>query len=329
MNTSQLPWPGATLKEVATAGVRRAATGSAGRLLEWAARGLGRALPNARAARWLCYHAGEAIHEHAPGAERVAPLPCGARLIVPLSDYNGRHIYFHGRYEPHVTALIPHLLAPGETALDVGANNGFYTALFARRVGDTGSVHAFECNPTLIHRIARMIVLNGFDARVRLNPVAVSDSAGSARFYVGDHLGTTGLSSLVRKSYLAEERAIGVKTTTLDAYAHEEKLGEIALLKMDIEGAEMAALRGFAHTLAACPPRAILCEISDNRHSLATEGVSFVPGTELIRVLGDYDYAAFRVVPGGLVPYCGEAVVHEDFCFLQRPVLRRYAHLRV
>jgi FkbM family methyltransferase len=328
MGSNHLPWPTATLKEVATAGVRRAAAGDAGRLVEWTARSVGRAFPGARAARWFCFHAGEALRERFPDAERVATLPCGARMILPLADYNGRHLYFHGIYEPHVTALVPRLLEPGETALDVGANNGFYTALFARRAGSKGSVHAFECNPGLIHRIARMIVLNDFDRTVRLNPVAISDREGAARFYVGDHLGTTGLSSLVRKTYLAEERAIGVTTTTLDAYTREKGLGEIALLKMDIESAEMAALRGAAWTLATRPPRAILCEVADNRHSLATDGVEFAPGTELIRTLADYDYAPFRVVPGGLVPYRGEPVAHEEFCFIHRPVLRRYAGLR-
>jgi FkbM family methyltransferase len=328
MSSFQLPWPGATLKEVAAAGVRRAAVGSAGRVLEWTARGIGRAFPGARTAKWLCYHTGEGIRKRDPDAERIAVLPCGARLIVPISDYNGRHLYFHGAYEPHVTALLPYLLEPGEAALDVGANNGFYTALFACRVGNTGSVHAFECNPALIHRIARMIRLNRFEPLVQLNPVAVSDRTGAARFYVGDHLGTTGLSSLVRKTYLAEERAIGVTTTTLDAYAREQRLGEIALLKMDIEGAEMAAMRGFAGTLATCPPHAILCEVADNRYSLPTQTLEFAPGTELIRFLGDYDYAAFRVVPGGVVPYRGEPVAHEEFCFLYRPALRRYARLR-
>lgn len=328
MRSAHRAWPAVTLKEIATAGVRRVAVGPAGAAVEWTARGVGRALPNARAARWLCYHTGDAIRERHPGSERVATLPFGARMILPLDDYNGRHLYFHGLYEPHVTALIPHLIEPGEAALDVGANNGFYTALFACRVGARGAVHAFECNPTLIHRIARMIRLNRFEDRVRLNPVAVSDRAGSARFYVGDYLGTTGLSSLVRKSYLVEERAIGVTTTTLDDYARDQELGEVALMKMDIEGAEMVALRGFAGTLAARPPRAILCEVADNRYSLPTDRVEFALGTDLIRLLDGYDYAAFRVASGGLVPYRGEAVPHDEFCFLHRPALRRFTHLR-
>jgi len=212
MSSFQLPWPGATLKEVATAGVRRAAASSGGPIVEWAARRLGRAFPGARAARWLCFHTGEAIADRLPEAERVAALPCGARLIVPLADDNGRSLYFHGVYEPHVTALLPHLLEPGETALDVGANHGVYTALFARRVGGTGRVHAFECDPTRIHRIARMIRLNRFEPLVQLNPVAVSDRTGSARFAVRDPLGTTGLSPLARTESIRSCRR--VKATT-------------------------------------------------------------------------------------------------------------------
>ena len=81
----------------------------------------------------------------------------GAELVLPLGDYNGRHLYFHGVYEPHVTGLVSRLLRPGEVALDVGANNGYFTALFACRVGPEGRVHAVEANPVLADRLRRMI----------------------------------------------------------------------------------------------------------------------------------------------------------------------------
>jgi FkbM family methyltransferase len=315
------------LKGVLTGSVRRAAMGGAGGLLERAACRLGRRFPDARAARWLCFHVGEARRDRAAGAERVTPLPCGVRLILPLADYNWRHLYFHGSYEPHVTALVEQLLQPGETAVDVGANNGFYTALFARRVGPAGRVHAFEANPVLSDRLERMIALNGFSECVRLHPVAVSDREGTARFYLSDHLDTTGMSSLVRKTYLEDGACIEVPTTALDRWARDPEIGPIALLKMDIEGAEIAALRGMEMTLRAQPPRAILCEVADNRHSLATDGVAFADGSALIAFLRQRDYTPFRIGPTGLLPFHNEPVQHDEFCFLHRSALSTFAHL--
>jgi FkbM family methyltransferase len=320
--------------------VRRAATGDAGGLLEAVACRLGRAFPDARPVRWLCFHTGEALgtcrlvtgrerlRDHrGGGAERVVELGCGALLILPLADTNWRHLYFHGSYEPHVAALVKHLLQPGETAVDIGANNGFYTALFADRVGPAGRVHAFEANPALVDRLTRMIALNGFHGRVRLNPVAVSDRAGTARLYLSDHLDTTGMSSLVRKTYLEGGACIDVATTTLDDYALQRLVAPIALLKMDIEGAEISALRGMEALLRARPPRAILCEVADNRHSLATEGVAFAGSHALIEFLKARGYRPFRIAPGGLRPFRGEPVQHDEFCFLHGSALGTFDHL--
>lgn len=327
------------LKGMLTGSVRRAAVGGAGGLLERAACRLGRSFPDARAARWLCFHIGEALstrrlaagrerfRDRSATMERVTSLPCGVRLILPLADYNWRHLYFHGSYEPHVTALVEQLLHPGETAVDVGANIGFYTARFARRVGPAGRVHAFEANPVLVDRLERMIPLNGFSDCVRLHPVAVSDREGTARFYLSDHLDTTGMSSLVRKTYLEDAVSIEVPTTTLDRCAREQAIGPIALLKMDIEGAEIAALRGMEETLRARPPRAILCEVADNRHSLATDSVAFADGSALIAFLREWQYTPFRIGPTGLLPFNDEPVQHDEFCFLHRDALSTFAHL--
>jgi FkbM family methyltransferase len=326
------------LKGMLVQGVRRAAIGDAGGLLERVACRLGRAFPNARPVRWLCFHTGEALRDQDRGAERVMELAtlerrsacrrsCGAVLILPLADYNWRHLYFHGSYEPHVTALVGQLLRPGETAVDIGANSGFYTALFADRVGPRGRVHAFEANPALVDRLARMITLNGFQGRVRLNPVAVSDRTGTARLYLSDHLDTTGMSSLVRKTYLEESARIDVATTTLDDYARKRQVGPIGLLKMDIEGAEISALRGMEALLRARPPRAILCEVADNRHSLATDGVAFAGSHALIAFLKARGYCPFRIAPGGLRAFRGEHVQHDEFCFLHGSALSAFDHL--
>jgi FkbM family methyltransferase len=327
METTQVSASARSVKGILTGGVRRVALTPAGGTFERLLRRLGHAFPDARLVRWLCFHAGEALRERDPGAERLARMPFGAELVLPLSDYNGRHLYFHGIYEPHVTALVRDLLQPGEVALDVGANNGYFTALFACLVGPGGRVHAVEANPVLGDRLRRMIDRNRFGDRVLLHRIAASDRAGTARFYLSDHLGTTGMASLVRKSYLDESVGIEVPTATLDAVLAEHGAPEIALMKMDIEGAEITALHGMEQTLRLHPPRAILCEVSDNRQSLATEGTAFADDQTLIAFLRDRDYTPFRVVPGGLAPYTGESVEHAEFCFVHGRALSELTRL--
>ena len=67
----------------------------------------------------------------------------GGRMLLDLDDYVQRKIWYRS-FEPVTARALRRLLRPGDVALDVGANVGFYTLLFASRVGPSGTVHAFE-----------------------------------------------------------------------------------------------------------------------------------------------------------------------------------------
>jgi len=103
-------------------------------------------------------------------------LVFGSRFSLDLSDYMQRHIYA-GSFERNESKIVRHMLRPGMTFVDVGANVGYYTALAARLVGPTGSVFAFDPSEYAFPRLSRMIEVSGL-TNVRAFKCGLADTAG-------------------------------------------------------------------------------------------------------------------------------------------------------
>ncbi len=162
----------------------------------------------------------------------------GPSLRVDTRDMIGSSIARLGVHELAVTEAIYRLARAGETAIDLGANLGYHTSLLAHRVGGEGSVHAFEPHPALYERLCRNV---GHLPGVRVYQCAVSDYEGDAFLDQPDDFALNmGRSSLA-------DRGIPITVNTLDATIPDEPIG---LMKIDIEGHELAALNGGARTLA-------------------------------------------------------------------------------
>lgn len=182
----------------------------------------------------------------------------GSVVVVrrgPLAGLKWRHYGCYqawmaaGLYEPHVASLIRELLKPGDVFYDIGANAGYFTLLGARAVGTTGQVIAFDPNPRNAKTIREQAALNGSSLTVVVEGVAVSDSAGTFDFVVtrvnaNAHLVGRGAGHLVDKGEVIE-----VHCTTLDEYVQSHRRPTV--VKMDIEGAEVDALRGAAGLLGS------------------------------------------------------------------------------
>lgn len=128
--------------------------------------------------------------------------------------------------------------------MDVGANTGGYTRAVldaAREAGVAVEVHAFEPSPHCGAMLQREF---GHLPNVRVVAAALGDRVGEASL----HHGKEGSShaSLVARPLLAEkpDSTISVPLRRLEDYLHEREVGRIALLKLDVEGFELAALRG-------------------------------------------------------------------------------------
>jgi FkbM family methyltransferase len=165
--------------------------------------------------------------------------------------------------EPREQRFFRAQVTPGMVVFDVGANVGFYTTLFARLVGPAGRVHAFEPDPLNFGILRRRTARN---PNVEANPTAAGDHSGRITLFCNR---SNRADNRVHPS-LGDEtaEAVEVPLITLDAYCAERGLDRIDAVKMDVQGAEVAALAGFRQTLLRTPPRWLLIELSP-QHLLA------------------------------------------------------------
>lgn len=196
------------------------------------------------------------------------------KFACRLGEHMGSQIYWRGAYSGDQLQILKDLLAPGDTFLDLGANQGEFTVAAAAWVGARGRVYAFEPVPALQARLKENISLNEF-GNVMLVPCAVSDHSGVLDLYAPKTLyadGSTndGLPTLFahgeRTQVIARARVI-----VLDEWVDAEKIERIDVIKLDIEGAELPALRGAEKTVACFRPKIIL-EI--NEETCAAAGYS-------------------------------------------------------
>lgn len=204
-----------------------------------------------------------------------------ADLRTPL----GLGLYRYGQCDPDVE-LVGRLLGRGDAVVDGGAHVGLFTLVAAARVGTEGRVLSFEPASATRTRLVRNVELNGF-RNVEIVPAALSSEVGTAAFRVFDVVGS-GLNHL---GPVGEEggQLETVAVTTLDAVLSDRKCGRISLVKLDLEGAEHAALLGARRTLLDFRPD-LLLEIEPAH--LARLGASPEAVEALLRPHG---YAFFRI----------------------------------
>jgi len=188
----------------------------------------------------------------------------GVRLTVSLK----RHVMFWSKglaqFEPSSVKAIQAATSEGDHVLDVGANIGFFSTLLSRWVGEHGRVLAVE--PEVENRrFLRLNLESNGCGNVTVCECAVSDAAGIAAFSIDEATGATGR---LGSDLTASERAVGtgklqvVETPveTIDSLCETHHI-EPALIKIDIEGDEVLALRGATRLLRSSRP-VVIAEVS-------------------------------------------------------------------
>jgi len=183
----------------------------------------------------------------------------GARFICDLHDTIAREVCFTGRYEPQETQLARLLLGPGMSAVDVGANWGYFTLVCAHRVGASGRVLALEPHPRLSAMLEENVSTNQL-SQVAVLRIAAGLDRG-ARAFVGfdAQSGNWGLSRAARPSETADFEC---ESAALDSLLESRgsSFGRVDLVKMDIEGGEADAIDGMRRGLAQHRYRYVLVE---------------------------------------------------------------------
>jgi FkbM family methyltransferase len=186
----------------------------------------------------------------------------GLRLDLDLRDNLQRTLFFTGTYEPGLLRLLEDEVRPGDVVLDVGAHVGVHAVTAARRLRDLGGggrVVAFEPTEDSSAAIRAAAARNGLP--VEVVRAGLGEEAGTIELRADPRYGAHDAG--VRSQFADGEVVATAPLTTLDAWAAETGLDRLDVVKIDIEGAEILAVRGMRGSLERLRPRLLAIEVKD------------------------------------------------------------------
>lgn len=168
--------------------------------------------------------------------------------------------YWLGHYELPIQKCLARELKPGDIFYDIGANAGFFSLMASNCVGPAGRVFAFEPLPENVRSIRSQVELNAV-ANVTVVQAAVSNREGTVEFSNGQDTSTAHIKGV--RAEKDDAPAFSVRAVALDQFSRETSVPDF--MKMDIEGAELMALKGACRLLGSAHPPKILIEFHGER----------------------------------------------------------------
>ncbi|WIM85725.1 FkbM family methyltransferase [Candidatus Mycobacterium wuenschmannii] len=225
----------------------------------------------------------------APLVKAVAPRPFYRRKYRILRELAASNAEIQ---------LVQSLCDPNRVSLDIGADVGEFSIAMA---ASSRSVVAFEPRPAQARALVAMF--DAAAAPVRVEAIALSDTPGTAAMRVLEL--DPGRSTIDTGNSLTDADGSPVQTIDVPVKRLDDlDLGDVGLVKIDVEGHELAVLRGAAGTLRRCRPTLVV-EAEERHHAGAVAAI-----TEFLSGLG---YAGHFTVAGNRLPIIEfDAALHQD-----------------
>lgn len=239
----------------------------------------------------------EMLRRYLPGtqAQQHYPhVPCTNRELM-WQRADGLRVFFNlrdlavglqicqGTFDPEIEQLLANMVAPGMSVLDIGANLGYYTLQMARA---GARVHAFEAFPYNHSLLVKNVAENGLTESVVTHLVGCASEPGTGRVCALQE--TTNLGSMFILTDAAAPVPDGFDSMEIPLARVDDLVPEtevIEIVKIDIEGAELAAFRGMDRILRRDRP-VILLELN----SRTLRDYHGVEPRELVEFLRSYGY---------------------------------------
>lgn len=201
-------------------------------------------------------------------------------MLHPDSTSASNIVYFGLRFDAAEMRFMEKYLSAGDHFVDAGANIGAYTLLAAELVGPSGAVDAIEPHPVASARLRENVGLNHYH-HVRVHDLALSDNTRGTSFLLD-----LDVSNRIAKDADCDRNQVHVGTGLLDDIVGDRTC---AMVKLDIEGAELLALDGASGLLEAANPPVWLVEIIETQ--LERFGAS---GEAIIERFAEHGYRPLR-----------------------------------
>jgi FkbM family methyltransferase len=207
----------------------------------------------------------------------------GMRMRAPIAERGYLELLAGRRKDRALVERFLDSLSPGARVLDGGAHWGYFSLLAAQAVGPSGSVVAVEPDPRSAERLRWNVRANDFGDRVALIEAALSDSSGTRQLFA--HPRHHSWSSLFATPGAAALDSIAV-------VAADDAVDEgFDIVKLDVEGSEVHALRGMRGLLRERARRPVLF-VECHPDALGRAGTSV---DELLEELREAGYEAHAI----------------------------------
>ncbi len=221
-------------------------------------------------------------------------------IVVPLNlgDWVQYWMFMEGAYEKHlVDFLKPHV--NGKIFFDVGANVGSYTLSLAR---SAARIYAFEASPSNAEILRSFVAPSGLNTIEVINNAVSSQAGNSIQIYSSPDTG--GNNSTFHDFGEGGET---VSTVTLDQFVAEHSIDRVGVIKVDVEGAELAVFQGAREVLRTGRP-VLLVEF----HALVAKQANWHLA-ELYDLLVGHRYNVYELVKGKLKPFDASRLSNPEF----------------
>jgi FkbM family methyltransferase len=220
------------------------------------------------------------------------------KMNVRLNDQIECQVFWWGFQVGDRAALqaLKRNLQSDAVVFDIGANIGTFSLALSRWVAPGGAVHAFEPVPSAYSRLQDNVARNGL-TNVHLNQLALSDERGTAAIFVPEQTYSGAIYNPGMSTMFAADtpgfRKEEIETSTIDDYVAAHDVKRIDAMKLDIEGAELRALKGGVAAIERFRP-VLVMEV--NAKALSRAGTSV---DELKEWLSELGYEFGIIEPGG------------------------------
>jgi len=205
----------------------------------------------------------------------------GIKYELDLGQVIDSCIFYDGGFELDVSNSLKRLTKPGMNIIDIGANIGCHTLPLAKYVGTAGKVIAFEPMTWARNKLLRNISLNNFE-NIIVENLAISDKRDTKLLRLKSNWPIDG--KFQEDANIKQK----IEFETLDNYINSNRINNIGLIKIDVDGLELKVIRGALNLLKICKPT-IITEIG---YTLRRYGDNVI---EMVELLLSMDYAFYSV----------------------------------
>jgi len=216
--------------------------------------------------------------------------------------------------EYFITNILPKFINNNPVFFDVGANIGNYSKLLSERF-PYSFIHIFEPHPKNYNILKKQ----KFSSKTFINQLAISDENGVVKIYDYEDKDGSSHASLhkgvIEDIHKSKSVSHEVKKDTIDNYIRSNEIDQVDLLKIDIEGHELSALKGALDTIKSSKVKIIHFEFNEMN---VESRVFFKDFYDLLE-----DYTLYRLLPKSLLKLGDYKPIHHEIFAYQNIIAIR------